>query len=92
MVLKSEKVIKSLLKKGFSQNTTHHKFYEYYLDGKQVLYTKVSHGANHDLNKSLIGQMSRQCKLNKKDFTNLVNCPLSKEKYEEIIRKKGIEQ
>ncbi|PIQ30868.1 MAG: hypothetical protein COW63_08875 [Bacteroidetes bacterium CG18_big_fil_WC_8_21_14_2_50_41_14] len=92
MLLKSEKVIQSLSKKGFKIVDSHHKFMEYYLDGKPILHTKISQGANHDLDNFLIAQMSKQCKLSKKDFLDLANCPLSKENYEKKIRDMGLDK
>ncbi|NOY51735.1 MAG: hypothetical protein GXO88_14375 [Chlorobi bacterium] len=90
MPLKSDKISKALLKKGFIKNNKDHKFYEYYINGKQVLHTKLSHGATHDVKIHLIGLMSRQCKLSKNDFLDLINCPLSKEKYKQLIKAQGL--
>lgn len=92
MPFKSDKVRKSLKKKGFTENNGDHKFLELKLDGKFVLHTKVSHGSTHDIDGYLIGQMARQCKLSKQDFSDLVNCPLSKEAYVKKIRDKGLEK
>ncbi len=85
----SDKVKKSLLKKGFDKVNKDHQFFIFKHGGKEILHTKVSHGKK-GLTRLLIGQMSRQCKLSKDEFTDLVNCPLSKEQYLEILRKKGM--
>lgn len=84
MVLDAKKALKSLKKKGFSIYNGDHKFLEYHYDGKLVLHTKISHGEK-ELNDYLIAQMSRQCKLSKSDFTDLVECPLSAEGYIEKL-------
>jgi hypothetical protein len=93
MVLDKNKTYKSLKKKGFVDSTEHsadHKYLEYFVDGKLVLYTKISHGSNKDLDDCLIRQMSSQCKLTKSQFTDLVNCPLSQKEYLDILKKTGI--
>ena len=43
-----------------------------------------------DLGDYLIKQMSFQCCLDKNDFIDLANCPLSKEDYLDILGKKGL--
>lgn len=80
MVLDAKKALKSLKKKGFSIYNGDHKFLEYHYAGKLVLHTKISHGEN-ELNDYLIAQMSKQCKLSKSDFSDLVECPLSADEY-----------
>jgi DNA-binding transcriptional regulator YiaG len=59
------------------------------MDGKLILYTKISHGSGKDLDNHLIRQMSSQCKLTKEQFANLVNCPMSKDEYLSIIKDNG---
>jgi hypothetical protein len=38
---------------------------------------------------NLIGQMAKQCKLSKSDFLKLVDCPLSRQAYEDILKSEG---
>ncbi len=85
----SDKVKKALLKKGFEEVNKDHKYFIYKYNNIEVLHTKVSHGKK-SLSKSLIGQMSRQCRLSKNDFFDLINCPLSQELYLEILKGKGV--
>jgi predicted RNA binding protein YcfA (HicA-like mRNA interferase family) len=80
MVVDAKKTLKNLQKKGFSTYEGDHKFLEYYHNGKLILHTKISHSAK-DLNDFLIAQMSKQCKLSKSEFIDLVNCPLTAEQY-----------
>jgi hypothetical protein len=92
MVLDKSKTYKNLKKKGFLDSTGHssdHKYMEYYVRGKLVLYTKISHGSDKDLNEHLIKQMSSQCKLTKKQFADLVNCPMSQDEYLDILKEIG---
>lgn len=88
-VLDAKKAQADLLNKGFKSGKGDHKFLEYYYNGKYVLQTKISHGEK-ELESFHIGMMSRQCKLDKKNFIDLVMCPLSAEKYTEILKKSGI--
>ena len=92
MVLEKNKAYKSLKKKGFTDSTEHsndHKYLEFIYDGKMILYTKLSHGSKKDIDDYLIKQMSSQCKLSKQQFADLVNCPLSEDKYIEILKSLG---
>jgi hypothetical protein len=88
-VLDAKKTYKNLQSKGFVKANTHHKYLEYFHNGKLVLHTRISHGET-DLNDYLIRQMSSQCKLDKSNFMDLANCPLSQEAYFEILKSKGL--
>ncbi|SRR6266540_7184033 len=83
-----KKTYSNLLGKGFKSAKGDHKFLEYYYNGKYILHTKISHGEK-ELENFHIGMMSRQCKLDKKEFIDLANCPLSSEDYLEILKKNG---
>ena len=92
-VIDSKKTYKNLKKKGFVDSFNHsidHKYLELYHKGKLILYTKVSHGSKKDLGDFIIKQMSMQCKLNKKELMDLVNCPLSQVGYFKILEDKGL--
>ncbi len=79
--LKSQKIIKSLMKKGFKRSESDHTFLVLYVNGlKSSVRTKVSHGGK-DIGDLLINKMSIQVHLNRKNFIDLVNCPLSYERY-----------
>jgi hypothetical protein len=88
-VLDAKKTYNSLLSKGFKGGKGDHKFLEYYYNGKYILQTKISHGEK-ELQGFHIGMMSRQCKLEKKDFIDLANCPLTAEHYVQILKENGI--
>jgi len=90
MVLDSGKTHKNLKKKGFIDAPGDHKFLHYYHEGRFVLSTKISHGSAHDLDDFLIKKMAIQCKLNKEDFVNLANCPMSKEEYINRLIESGL--
>lgn len=87
MHFNTDKVISSLVKKGFVLDKTHHKYYSLCLpDGKKTrIKTYVSHGSS-GIDDYLIKQMSTQMKLTKEQFKNFVECPLSYEAYLDVIR------
>ena len=88
-VLKANKVINSLTKKGFKPDNRGHKFLFYYAKGKRTsIFTYVSWGSN-EINDYLIGKMSNQVRLEKDQFIDLIECPLSEEAYRELLTKKG---
>lgn len=85
-LLSATKTAQSLLKKGFVKNDGDHHFYLYYYNGKVVAKTKMSHN-DQDINDGLISKMYKQCQLNKKaEFMDLIECPLSQEGYEKILK------
>ena len=88
-VLDAKKTYQNLLNKGFKAATGDHKYLEYYFNNKVIFHTKISHGEK-DLQDFHIGMMKRQCKLEKSEFLDLANCPLSAEDYFEILKLKDI--
>jgi hypothetical protein len=85
---KHDDVLSSLRRKGFKEEPGDHVILRYCnLEGQKTKFrTKLSHN-KQDLNDHLISQMAKQCGLNKQQFLDLVDCPLSQEQYEEIIVK-----
>jgi len=84
--LKARKILSGLEKKGFVQAEGDHTYLILYVNGKKTsIRTKVSHGSN-EINDYLITKMSMQVKLERKKFLDLVNCPLSLERYLEELR------
>ena len=91
-VLDPKKTYKSLKKKGFTDTITKsvdHKRLEFFHNKKLVLSTRLSHHSK-DLGDYLIKQMSFQCHLDKNEFIDLANCPLSKEEFLEILEQKDL--
>ena len=85
--LDSDKTLRNLKKKGFVESAKKNKdhiFLEFYHEGKLVSHTKISHNGD-DIRDTLIKVMSTQCKLEKSQFMDLANCPLSKEAYLKIL-------
>ena len=85
-------VEQALKKKGFREQSGDHKYYCYWtIDGnKTLILTKTSHGGKQDIGDQLLHEMAKQCKINNLQFQDLVRCPLSREKYEEILRIKNV--
>lgn len=87
-VLDAKKTYNNLLSKGFKLGKGDHKFLEFYYKGRYILQTKISHGEK-ELEEFHIGMMKRQCKLEKKEFLDLANCPLSGDEYIDILKRNG---
>jgi len=88
---KQAEIEKSLQKKGFMLDTRgDHRFLFYKsMDGKtSPIRTKTSHGAK-EIGNSLLGQMAKQCGLSLPQFSELVDCRLNQENYENILRATG---
>ena len=88
MQLDKRKVENAICSKGFQIDNDHHHFFIYYtIDGRRTsVRTHTSHTPKGGINDFLIGKMSKQCRLRKPQFLDLVNCPLAREAYEKILR------
>jgi hypothetical protein len=91
--LDKREVESGLLKKGFQQDEGNHHYFIYFTaNGKKTpVKTKTSHGKGKykRLHASLLSQMARQCYLTKQGFEDLINCPLTREAYENHLIEKG---
>jgi hypothetical protein len=77
----------SLQKKGFILDKRHddHKYFYYHSkSGKKTeVFTKISHGTKYKvIGDNLLALMSKQCKLSKSEFLDLIDCPLTQDLYE----------
>ncbi len=83
---KAREVIAGLKAKGFAEDREgHHVFLIYETrDGLRTdVRTRVSHqSGGGDIGDGLLGIMARQVKLGRRDFEQLIDCSLSREKYE----------
>lgn len=87
--MRTDQIKSSLVKKGFQAEDGDHKFYTLYCDGKKTqIFTKVSHGKK-EIGEPLITQMAHQTKLSKQDFSDLIHCPLKKERYIQMMKDLG---
>jgi hypothetical protein len=85
-------VVAGLENKGFQAREGDHLFLHYFnRDGRKTcVYTKVSHGSKGDIDDSLLGVMAKQCRLPKKAFLLLVDCPLAREDYEASLMEREV--
>ena len=76
----------SLLAKGFQKREGDHHYFVYWTsDGrKSPLFTKTSHNMR-DIGDELLGRMAKQCGITKKEFLQLVDCPMSRAQYEAAL-------
>jgi hypothetical protein len=82
-------VLSGLQKKGFQSRDNDHRFLHLWVDNhKTSIYTKISHG-ERDIGDNLLGLMARQIRLTRRQFLDLVDCPLSEEEYVGILRNGG---
>lgn len=85
--LSSKTVQQALLRKGFELNNRDHAVLVLHYEGLPTpIHTKISHGANHDIDQYLIGKMARQLKLPKDLFFQLINCTLGYDGYIEYLQ------
>jgi predicted RNA binding protein YcfA (HicA-like mRNA interferase family) len=89
MPRKTKDVCENLLKKGFTQRNGGDKYFHLFVDGKKTpVFTFVSHGAK-EIHDGLLGQMAKQTKLVKKEFLDLVDCPMTEPQYLGLLRERG---
>lgn len=84
-------VMAALMRKGFVASEGDHTYYIYHTtDGrKTIAKTKVSHSGK-DIADGILGMMARQCRLTVPQFRDLVDCPLSRDGYEAILKAQGL--
>lgn len=80
----------ALEKKGFVlKEGDHHRFiYHTKAGAKTRVMTKTSH-SHRQIADNILSQMAKQCGLTNKLFGELVDCPLTRDKYEESIAQSG---
>lgn len=93
MSVKVSDINKNLPRKGFQVRNDHHRYFEFYVDGKYTgAYTYVSHGSKFkEASNQVVSQMKNQLKLNtSREVRDLVACPMSEDQYKRILMDKGI--
>ena len=88
-----EKVVATLKSKGFSEEPGDHIILVYYTtDGRKTnARTFTSHSPKmRDISDALLSQMARQCKLTRSEFLELADCPMRRERLEQVLREKGV--
>jgi hypothetical protein len=90
--LRTRSVDRALVGKlGFEKTETHHHVYRLWLDGVLVARTYISHGGR-ELSQYHVSQMAKQMHLRASEFVDAVNCPLSREDYNQILRARVLDE
>lgn len=87
------KVVSNLKAKGFTASNNHHIMLVYFTAGgeKTAILTKTSHTPQmKDIDDNLLSQMAKQCRLDKSEFLDLVDCPMDRAAYERRLRAKKV--
>lgn len=87
------KIEASLESKGFERSERDHSYFVYWSTAgkKTTAMTKTSHTPKmKSIGDDLLGKMAKQCHLTKPQFLNLVDCPLDREGYENILKAQAL--
>lgn len=85
---KRDVIINALRRKGFEvSNTDHIKLFYTSTAGKKTgVWTKASHGGKQkEILPHNLSKMAEQCKLSNQDFERLIDCPLTRKEYEDML-------
>jgi predicted RNA binding protein YcfA (HicA-like mRNA interferase family) len=85
----------ALLAKGFSARRKggDHRFFVYISQAGRVtsVRTKTSHSPKmRDIPDNMLSQMAKQCRLSKRQFIELIECPLDRDGFEEILDRQNL--
>jgi hypothetical protein len=81
---KANQLVRALEAKGFVEvKRGGDRVFEFWVDGKKILHTFLSHAWH-------IGKMASQCQISRDQFRDLVDCPMSETKYISVLRQKDI--
>lgn len=87
----SKLIMRALEKNGFVKLPTHHNRYRYYtISGKPTdIRTFISHGSK-DYGDYLLSKLADQLILTKKELLRFIDGKMSREDYENILKKEGV--
>jgi predicted RNA binding protein YcfA (HicA-like mRNA interferase family) len=86
----AREVAANLERKGFIADDGDHTFYRLFVDGKNTgIRTKISHGEK-EIHDGLLSQMAKQTRLVRKEFLDLIDCPMTGSQYIELLRERGL--
>ena len=89
-IRKGRDIDSALRRKGFYCETDCDHLWYTFIDSD--VKTKTSHGMKgRDIGPELLGLMARQLHLTKKQFLELIDCPLDEKGYRQILREAGFE-
>lgn len=75
----------ALLAKGMQRDENHHHMFRKRLGGVTHLVTRISHGSS-EIPDSLAKLMANQLCLQLREFWNLVDCPLTEDEWDALVR------
>jgi len=86
LVFRARGVRAALCGKGFQEhNDRDHRYFFFCHEGKRShIYTKISHNES-EINDYLCSAMSRQIKLTRAQFRDLIECPLTARGYSKLL-------
>ena len=88
MTLSAADVAGALLAKGMEPSDSHHKMYRRTIEGVTTLVTRMSQWGRNDQQEKRRALMASQCALRLKEFEHLIECTLSAEEWEALIRER----
>ena len=79
------------MRKGFLLTESRHLRFRYYKrNGESTnVVTLMSHGSARDIDDRLLARMARQLHLSRRQFDQLIDCDLSQQDYEAMMRRGG---
>lgn len=80
-------VEQALKAKGMERDENHHHMFRKTIGGVTTLVTRLSHDGG-DIDDGLAKLMGNQLCLQLKEFWELIDCPLSKEDWEKVVRER----
>ena len=89
MQIKKSEIGKLFKKLKLEVRSTKHRYGWFTFEGRKVLRVHYSHGRGN-IPGRVTDKIRSQLKLGQKDFKELINCPLSLDGYEAILKDKGI--
>lgn len=92
MPIDKRDIERGLRKKGFEESSGDHRYFTYHSqEGKKSRsWTKTSHSPKEkSLSSARIKQMAQQCGLNAAEFMELIECPMDRDAYESLMKKRG---
>ena len=94
-VRSGRKIDSALQKKGFLRDSDADHVHYFFLHGNgdhTQIKTKMSHGmGGSTLSAKLISDMAKQLHLTKKQFLDLIDCPLDEEGYRQVLRDASVD-
>lgn len=84
---KASIVQSALEKKGMTAQHKHHVMLRKKVDGVTMLVTRISHGVA-EINDTIASQMAKQCGLKLAEFHQLVDCTMSGEEWDRLVKER----